>query len=113
MAEYPTALDKLVNLVNAQSEISVKQVVRALRIGEKDIIEMAKILQEHDIVRIHYTAVGEIVLQKGAKLESKLAARDKTRDVEKDKETTEVSKMLNAIRKRIIKKKYGKSGRGQ
>ena len=94
--------------VSEFKDIRVDQVVKSLGIEEKDVLELAKILQEHDIVKLHYTVVGDIVLKKGKKLEvSGGDVDEEIQKIERGSEDTEVDKLLDVIRDRIREKKHG------
>lgn len=62
-----TDLDKLVNFVNQVEAIKLSTVTKLFNISLKKAEEWAKILDSHNIVRLHYPGIGEPELRKWKK----------------------------------------------
>lgn len=102
-----SSLNNLVNLLKGKDELLVKEASESLNVSEEEVIEMAKILQEKDIMKIHYTVVGDIILKKSENypkdnVDNNLASSTK------DSSKSRIDDMLNDIRAKIFEKKYGR-----
>jgi len=62
-----TDLDKLVNFVNQVEVIKLSTAAKLFNISLKKAEEWAKILDGHDLVRLHYPGIGEPELRKWKK----------------------------------------------
>ena len=62
-----TDLDKLVNFVNQVEAIKLSTVTKLFNISLKKAEEWAKILDSHNIARLHYPGIGEPELRKWKK----------------------------------------------
>jgi Mn-dependent DtxR family transcriptional regulator len=58
-----TPLDKLFELVTSKGQMRVDQAAKAFKVKEKQIDEWARILEEHNLIEIHYPAMGKPVLK--------------------------------------------------
>ena len=64
---YETYLDILHQIVEEQGRINVDELSRKLEVSKKRIIQWAKILEESELLQIHYPLVGQPILMKHTK----------------------------------------------
>ena len=59
-----TPIDDLFDFVNKVNKVKISAAARKFNVNKFQIEEWAKILEEHDMVRIHYPIVGEAEIRK-------------------------------------------------
>jgi hypothetical protein len=59
-----TQLDQLTDLIMEKGSIKIPEAAKKLKLKEKQIEEWAKMLEEHDLIEIHYPAFGKPILKK-------------------------------------------------
>lgn len=59
-----TSLDSLLDIIMKKGTIKVSDAAKQLKVSEKQIEEWAHVLEEHDIIEIHYPAMGKPLLKK-------------------------------------------------
>lgn len=62
--EFETDMDLLIELVDAKEHIKLSDAAKFFNVSIKKIEELAKILEEHNLIKIHYPTFGEIELNK-------------------------------------------------
>ena len=108
-------LDGIVKYVAERGEVTVAEAAGHLGLADKEVLDSAKILQKHDIVKIKYTVVGDVILEKGESMAdagTKELADQILEAVKTDESLvkTPVDDIIDEIRDRIMEKKYGKAG---
>jgi len=108
-------LDGIVKYVSERGEVTVAEAASHLGLANKEVLDSAKILQKHDIVKIKYTVVGDVILEKGESMAdagTKELADQIFEAVKTDESLvkTPVDEIIDDIRERIMEKKYGKAG---
>ncbi len=61
---YETDFDMLVNVVNQRGRIKLSEAAQTFKVSLKHIEEWGRILEEHDLLKVHYPAFGEAELVK-------------------------------------------------
>ncbi|MFH0861364.1 MAG: hypothetical protein V1921_09200 [Candidatus Altiarchaeota archaeon] len=105
--DFKSSLNNLMELFSDKEEVSLKDASSSLSLQEQDILEMGKILQEKGIIKIHYTVVGDIMLQKGENFSKEEVREDIAATPENNK--GQLDDILKEIRMKIFEKRYGKS----
>ncbi len=59
-----TSLDSLLELIMASGSIKVSDAAKKLRVKDKQIEEWARVLEEHNLIEIHYPTFGKPFLKK-------------------------------------------------
>lgn len=59
-----TSLDSLLDMIMKKGSVKVSDAARQLKVREKQIEEWAHVLEEHDIIEIHYPTMGKPLLKK-------------------------------------------------
>lgn len=62
-----TPIDKLLEIVTMKGSVRIDQAARAFKVKEKQIDEWARILEEHNLIEIHYPAMGKPILKRKKK----------------------------------------------
>lgn len=63
-SKIKTSFDQLLELVIEKGSIKIPDAAKKLRVKDKQIEEWARILEEHDLIEIHYPAFGKPFLKK-------------------------------------------------
>lgn len=61
-----TSLDQILELVMEKGSIKIPDAAKKLRVKDKQVEEWARILEEHDLIEIHYPTFGKPFLKKKA-----------------------------------------------
>lgn len=56
---YKTDLDKLYTLLNERKKLTVSEIAKSFDVSKKEAEEWGKILQEQNLIELHYPTVGE------------------------------------------------------
>ena len=115
--EYDNALaENFVKIVKDAKEIRLEESVKTLGADKDAVIRLASMLAEHDIVKVNYTLVGEIVFTPGLNIDK--TPSETGQDSEKEKrvvgsgdKTEEVDVIVDEIRRKILEKRYKKYGK--
>lgn len=59
-----TAIDKLLELVEKKGSISIKDAAKVFNVSRSQIESWVKILEEHELIEVHYPPIGEPELRK-------------------------------------------------
>ncbi len=62
-----TAFDKLVDYVNEKETVKISQIAKIFKISAKEAEDWGKILQNHNLLHVHYPTFGEPELKKWKK----------------------------------------------
>ena len=58
-----TNIDRLYRLVKERGEIKVSEAAKIFRVGKTEIEKWGQVLQDHNLVELHYPLIGEAVLR--------------------------------------------------
>lgn len=113
MAGEGNVLERIVELVRKKKEVSLKEACSVFGADEKSLMSLVRILQEHAIVKIRYSLVGDVLLQPGENIDGSmmLEAKKAVATVSKEavKSEGEVGEFLDMLKaKRLEKRRKGK-----
>lgn len=57
--EYATDLDLVLNIVEKYNKVKISDIAANFKVDKKRVEEWGRILEEHDLIKVHYPAVGE------------------------------------------------------
>jgi len=109
---------RLVTLIQREREVRITDAARALKLDEKSVMDVAKILSEPKILEIFYAVSGDIILRQGKEFKRAVADKERFEGVsfnERKVDTTptegqhSVSDFLDLVRRRTDDKKRGLS----
>ncbi|OYT52759.1 MAG: hypothetical protein B6U72_07440, partial [Candidatus Altiarchaeales archaeon ex4484_2] len=108
MAEkITTGINALPDLVKKKGKIKLSVAAKLLDTDKKSLEELAKILEEQDIIKLEYTFTGDKILTAGKNINMSLEEeQEKTKKaVFSGERDEELNKVLGVIKKRIATKK--------
>jgi hypothetical protein len=59
-----TPLDELLELVMKRGTVKISEAAKAFRVKESQLEEWARLLEEHELIEIHYPTIGKPILKK-------------------------------------------------
>ena len=109
-----TSADTLVELIREKKGIKVDDAITKLDMDKDAVMTLARILQEHKILEIHYTLEGETILKAGEninktiteeQIENHVVEVATDGEIEEAKCSEDVAELLRNIHERIFEKK--------
>jgi len=116
MEEKTNSLNDLVYLVSDRGGVTPKEAAEALKIPEKDVLDLVRVLESQDILKSKYMVTGDLTINKGDRIKD--ATRDEldeqikdtlNKEAEKEREKqTPADEIIRELRERIRKNRFKK-----